>query len=183
MKSGPGQPVPQLSVIAIVRDVEDTVGRDVRALTRHLRALGLSFEVLAISDGSYDTSLTLLRFLGAEIPELTVLGLARPGRAIRRAVAHAQGDAILMWEVDRGATLPLAVLGWAHSRLSRRRFILARRSPALPILLHVNGRGSDYETRFERHAAALRLDVEVAGKRTRPRRYNPLAPVLRILSV
>lgn len=190
MKSGPGQFVPQLSVIAIVRDVEDTVGREVRALARHLRALGLSFEILAISDGSYDTSLTLLRFLCAELPELTVLGLARPGRAIRRAVAHAQGEAILLWEADRGAALPHAVLGWAHSQLARRaavivrgRFILARRSPALPILLHISGRGSDYEARFERHAAALRLDVEIAGKRVRTRRYNPLAPVLRILSV
>jgi hypothetical protein len=190
MRTGQGQAVPQLTVIPVVRDVEDTIGRDVRDLARYLRARGLSFEVLAIGDGSYDTSLTLLRFLCTEIPELTVLGLARPGRAIRRAIAHAQGDAVLLWEADRGTGLPHAILGWAYSRLARRaavvvrgRFILARRSPVLPILLSISGHGQDYEARFERRAAALGLDIEVAGRRGRPRRLNPLAPVLRILSV
>jgi glycosyltransferase involved in cell wall biosynthesis len=177
-----------LSVIVAVRDVEDSVARDVGALARHLRERGLSFEILASSDGSYDTSVTMLRFLRAEIPELSILGAARPGRAFKRGVVHARGEAVLLWESDRGAPVPHAILGWALSRLDRRaavvvrgRFLLAHRLRALPVLLGVAGRGEDYETRFERQADGMGLDLEVVGPR--PRRRGLLSPVLRILSV
>ena len=179
----------KLSVIVVVRDDEDSVGRDVRGLCRHLRERGLAFEILAISDGSYDTSLTLLRFLCAELPELTVLGSARGGRAFSRATAHAMGEVVLLWEADRGGAFPHAILGWALSRLSRRpavvvrgRFVLALRRSALPVLLQATGRGDEYQAHFERRAAHLGLDVETVGMR-RPARCALLAPVLRILSV
>jgi hypothetical protein len=179
---------PRLSVIVVVRDVEDTVGRDVRALALHLRQRGLPFEILAASDGSYDTSLTLLRFLRRQIPELAILGSARSGRAFTRTVAHARGDVVLLWESDRGAPVPHAVLGWALSRLARRaavvvrgRFLLADRRRALPLLLGVAGRGDDYEIRFERQAYRLGLELEVVGRRAR-RHRSLLSPVLRILS-
>lgn len=181
--------VPRLSVIVAVRDDEDSVGRDVRALAGHLRKRGLPFEILAVGDGSYDTSLTLLRFLHAEIPELSVLGLARGGRAFRRATAHAQGDAVLLWDADRGTAVPHAILGWALSRLTRRdavvvrgRFLLAHRRRCLPVLLGTAGHGDDYEARFERRAESLGLDLEIVGRRP-ARRLGLWAPVLRILSV
>jgi len=186
--SASGTP-PRLSVIVAVRDVEDTVGRDLRALAVHLRRRGLSFEILAASDGSYDTSLTLLRLLRGEVPELTVLGGTRGGRVFARAVSHARGETVLLWEADRGAPVPHAVLGWALSRLVHRaavvvrgRFVLAHRLRALPLLLGVAGRGDDYEVRFERQAYRLGLDLEIAGRRAR-RRRGLLSPVLRILSV
>jgi len=178
-----------LSVIVAVRDDEDSVGRDVRGLAHHLRERGLAFEILAIGDGSYDTSLTLLRFLCAEVPELSVLGIARGGRAFRRATAHARGDAVLLWEADRGSAVPHAILGWVLSRLSRRaavvvrgRFVLAHRMRSLPVLLETTGHGNEYEARFERRAASLGLEVESVGRRP-ARRRGLLAPVLRILSV
>lgn len=181
---------PKLSVIVAVRDVEDSVGRDVRRLARHLREREISFEILAASDGSCDTSMAVLRLLCAEIPELILLGGTRPGRVFRRAVAHARGDAVLLWEADGGATFPHAILGWALSRLGRRaavivrgRFVLANRLRTLPVLLEASGRGGDYETRFERRVSNLGLDVEIAGKSHRGLRRSLLAPVLRILSV
>ena len=181
--------VPRLSVLVAVRDDEDSVGRDVRQLARHLRERRWPFEILAIGDGSYDTSLTLLRFLGAEVPELTVLGIARSGRAFRRATAHARGDAVLLWEADRGSPFPQAVLGWALSRLSHRsavvvrgRLVLANRMRCLPVLLEATGRGDEYEARFERLAQGRGMAVEVVGRRTRARR-SLWSPVLRILSV
>ena len=179
-----------LSVIVAVRDVEDSIGRDVRTLAARLRERGIAFEILAASDGSCDTSLTLLRFLGAEIPELSVIGLARSGRAFRRAVAHAQGDAVLLWEAERGVAFPYAVLGWALSRLARKaavivrgRFVLANRMRALPVLLETSGRWDDYEVRFERQAVRLGLDLEIVGQRPRRRGHHLWSPVLRILSV
>ena len=161
----------RLSVIVAVRDVEDSIGRDVRSMAAHLRQRGLVFEILAASDGSRDTSLTLLRLLCSEIPELSVVGLARSGRAFRRVVAHAQGEAVLLWEADRGAVFPHAVLGWALSRLARKaavivrgRFVLANRMRVLPILLETSGHWDDYEARFERQASALGLDLEIVGQ-------------------
>ena len=181
--------VPRLSVLVAVRDDEDSVGRDVRHLARHLRERGSPFEILAIGDGSYDTSLTLLRLLSAEVPELTVLGIARNGRAFRRATAHAQGDAVVLWEADRGSAFPHAVLGWALSRLAHRsavvvrgRCVLANRLRCLPVLLEATGHGDEYEARFERLAQGRGLAVEVVGRRPRPRR-SLWSPVLRILSV
>lgn len=179
-----------LSVIVAVGDVEDTVGRDVRSLAAALRRRGLRFEILAVSNGSRDTSLTLLRFLGDEVPELTVLGLARAGRAFRRAVAHASGRAALLWPADGRAPFPSAVLGWALSRLSRNaavvvrgRFVLATRLQVLAILLDLAGSWDEYEARFERLAARQRLQIEIVGPRRRHRGRRLLGPMLRILSV
>jgi len=181
---------PKLSVIVAVRDVEDTVGRDVRCLVRNLRVRNLRFEILAVNDGSCDTSLPLLRFLSAEIPELEVLGNAKTGRAFRRGAVHAQGEVVLLWEPDRGMAFPGAVLGWALSRLERKaavivrgRFILADRMKSLPVLLQTNGRRDEYETRFERGASGLGLALEIAGQRPRRAPGHFFAPVLRILSV
>lgn len=178
---------PSLSVIVAVRDAEDTIAGDVRALAAHLRQRGSSFEIVASSDGSFDTSMTLLRFLRSEIPELTLLGAARPGRAFRKAIVHATGERVLLWESDRGAPVPLALLGSTLGRLDRKaavvvrgRFIVAHRLRALPVLLAVTGRGDDYEIRFEREANALDLDLELVGQRAR--RRGLLGPVLRILS-
>lgn len=181
--------VPRLSVVVAVRDDEDSVAGDVRNLALHLRERGLTFEILAMGDGSYDTSLTLLRLLEADVPELGVLGLARPGRAFRRGTAHAQGEAILLWEAARSSPLPHAVLGWALSRLARRaavvvrgRFVLADRMRALPVLLEATGRGDAYEGHFERQAHLRGLELDIVGHRPMGRR-GLLAPVRRILSV
>jgi glycosyltransferase involved in cell wall biosynthesis len=180
----------ELSVIVAVRDVEETIGRDVRDLAAELRGRGIRFEILAVSDGSRDTSLTLLRLLGDEIPELSVLGLARGGRAFRRAIAQATGRAVLLWEADGRTALPLALLGWALAQLARStavvvrgRFVLAKRLPALPILLELAGRWDDYDARFERLAARQGMTLEISGPRRRHRGRRLIAPMLRILSV
>ena len=150
----------------------------------------MRFEILAVSDGSRDTSLTLLRLLGDEIPELSVLGLARGGRAFRRAIAQATGRAVLLWEADGRAALPLALFGWALAQLARSTavvvrggFVLAKRLPALPILLELAGRWDDYDARFERLAARQGMTLEISGPRRRHRGRRLIAPMLRILSV
>jgi hypothetical protein len=186
-----GTCTPRLSVIVAIGDVEDSIGRDVRSMARQLRARGIPFEILAASDGSCDTSMVVLQLLRTEIPELSLLGGTRPGRVFRRAVAHARGEAVLLFEARRGTALPYAILGWALSRLNRRaavivrsRFVLAHRLRALPVLLATVGRGSDYEARFERRASNLGLDLEIAGKSRRAGLSRSLlSPMLRLLSV
>ncbi len=179
-----------LSVIVAVRDVEETIGRDVRSLAAELRGRGMRFEILAVSDSSRDTSLTLLRLLGEEVPELSVLGLARGGRAFRRAIAQATGQVVLLWGADGRTPFPSALFDWALAQLSRRtavvvrgRFVLANRLSALPILLELAGRWDDYDARFERLASRQGINLEIAGPRRRHRGRRLIAPVLRMLSI
>jgi hypothetical protein len=187
--SEPRRHAPRISVILAVGDVEDTIGREVAELASELRRRQLSFQIIAVGDGCHDTSMNVLRLLGRQLPELMVLGSARPGHAFRRAMVEARGDSLLLWQIGRGA-VPYAIIGWVLLRLAtwdavvvRGRCIFAHRLRALPALLAACGRGDAYETGFERLASDKRLEVDIVGARARPRRAGLLGPVLRILSV
>lgn len=179
--------VPLLSVVIAVREGEETVGRDVRRIADHLRATGVSFEILAVNDGCCDNSLAVLRLVAAQLPELRLLSGDASGRAFRRAMIEARGELVALLDAGRGG-LPLANLGWALARLQggtaavvfRGRCILGRRLACLPAVVRAAGRGSNYEWSFERQAAGL--PIEVVGKRSLPGAAF-LAPVLRVLSV
>jgi glycosyltransferase involved in cell wall biosynthesis len=172
--------------VLAVRDAEETIGRDVREMADHLRAAGISFEILAVNDGCCDNSLAMLRLLTARIPELRLCAGDARGRAFIRGASEAQGDMVALVEADRGS-LPRAALGWAMSRLGRSRdaivfrgrCVVGRRLNCLPALVRTRGRGDLFERSFERAAQSLTLDV--VG--TRPRLATGLlAPVLRFLA-
>jgi glycosyltransferase involved in cell wall biosynthesis len=77
-----------ISVVLAIRDAEESVGRDVRRIAEHLRGRGLSFEILAVSDGCRDNSLAVVRLLARQVPELRVCpGCARARRAGARSCA------------------------------------------------------------------------------------------------
>src|SRR4051812_25859733 len=129
---------PDISVVLAVRDDEELVGHQVRALTSHLTALGRTFEIVAVNDGSRDNSLPMLELLAARTPELRILRADVSGRAFLRGTAEARGAVLVLLEAGR--TVSLAPLGWALSRLAagreavilRSRYIVARRLLALP---------------------------------------------------
>jgi glycosyltransferase involved in cell wall biosynthesis len=176
---------PSLSVVIAVREAEETIGRDVRQMAHHLRAAGISFEVLAVNDGCCDNSLAVLRLLSAQVPELRLCAGDARGRAFARGASEAQGNLVALVEAASGS-LPLAALGWAITRLDRMdaivfrgRCLLGRRLTCLPALVRARGRGDLYERSFER--AALSLSVDVVGTRQR-QHTGLLAPVLRFLA-
>ena len=177
---------PALSVVMAVREAEETIGRDVRRIADHLRAAGISFEVLAVNDGCCDNSLAVLRLLAHQVPELRICAGDARGRPFIRGIAEANGELVALVEAGRGS-LPLAALGWALSRIHRStdaivfrgRCVLGRRLTCLPTVVHAAGRGDLFERNFERNARGLRLEMVGA----RPRLPTGLlAPVLRFLA-
>jgi glycosyltransferase involved in cell wall biosynthesis len=179
------QTSPSLSVVIAVREAEETIGRDVRQMAHHLRAAGVSFEVLAVNDGCCDNSLAVLRLLTTQVPELRVCAGDARGRAFLRGASEAQGHLLALVEAS-GGSLPLAALGWAMSRLERLdaivfrgRCVLGRRLACLPAIIGARGRGDLFERSFER--AAYGLTVDVVGTRQRLT-TGLLAPVLRFLA-
>jgi glycosyltransferase involved in cell wall biosynthesis len=185
MKRTVSQTSPSLSVVIAVRDAEETIGRDVRQMAQHLRAAGISFEILAVNDGCCDNSLAVLQLVAAQVPELRLCAGDSRGRAFIRGASEAQGRLVALVDSSDGS-LPLATLGWAMSRLERMdaivfrgRCVLGKRLNALPAIIRARGRGDLFERSFER--AANHLTVDVVGTRTRPM-TGLLAPVLRFLA-
>lgn len=177
---------PDISVVLAVRDDEEHVGHQIRTVARHLRALGHSFEIVAVNDASTDNSMSIATLLASSIPELRVLPRNVAGRAFLRGTSEARGAVVVLLEAGRAVTF--APLGWALSRLSagreavilRGRYIVARRLMALPVIVRASGPGLLFEHVFERRAQELGIDV--VG--SRPRRPTPLLlrPVLRFLA-
>src|SRR4051812_50192146 len=105
-----------LSVVIAVREAEETIGRDVRRIAEHLRAAGRPFEILAVNDGCCDNSLSVLRLVAAQVPEMRLCPGDSAGRAFIRGTAEAHGTAVALLDARFGS-LPLGPLGWALSRL------------------------------------------------------------------
>jgi hypothetical protein len=174
---------PEISVVLAVGNAEDKVGHQIRRVAGHLRRLGVSFEILAVNDGSSDNSLSIATLLATSVPELRVLSRNVSGRAFLRGTSEARGAAVVLLEASR--TVSFAPLGWALSRLAagreavilRGRYIVARRLMTLPVIVRASGPGLFFEAVFERRAQELGIDV--VG--SRPRRPTPLLlqPVLR----
>jgi hypothetical protein len=178
--------VPDISVVLTIRNDEETVGHQVKALASHLRSLGRSFEVVAVNDGSRDNSLSILNLLAPKVPELRMIASNVAGRAFLRGTSESRGSVVVLLEASRSVSL--APLGWALARLEagreavilRGRYIVARRLLTLPIIVRASGPGLLFEHVFERRARDLGIDV--VG--TRPSSAAPLLlrPVLRFLS-
>ena len=92
-----------VSVILPFGDDEEFVGIAVRRTAEHLRALGLSFEILAIDEDSGDNSHAVLALLRAEVPELRVTHAPGRGRGVDAGAARAQGTLIVVSAPDIAA--------------------------------------------------------------------------------
>jgi hypothetical protein len=177
---------PDISVVLAIRNDEETVGHQVRAIAAHLRGLGRSFEIVAVNDGSRDNSLSIVNLLAPHVPELRLLGSNVAGRAFLRGASEARGHALILLEANK--PISLGPLGWALSRLEagreavilRGRYIVARRLLALPIIVRASGPGLLFEHVFERRAQDLGIDV--VGSRPKPPAPLLLRPVLRFLA-
>src|SRR3981189_3484316 len=89
-----------VSVILPFGDDEEAVGIAVRRTAEYLRALGVSFEILAIDEDSGDNSHAVLALLRAEVPELRATHAPGRGRGVDVGAARAQGTVLLVSTPD-----------------------------------------------------------------------------------
>jgi glycosyltransferase involved in cell wall biosynthesis len=178
---------PSISVVVAFGDHEQSIGHVIRSVADHLRRRGRPFEILAVNAGSSDNSVAIAQVLEASVvPELRVLARDCSGRAFLRGAGEARGDVLVLLEA--GKRVSLAPLGWALSRLAagrdavvlRGRYVVARRIPALPVIVRASGPGVLFEAVFERRAQELGIDV--VGSRARRPTPLLLRPVLRFLA-
>ena len=129
-----------LSIIIPTFDEEENVEPLYRALMASVPALGRSFEVIFVDDGSRDSTFERLAAIAARDHRVRIVKLRRnygQSPAMAAAIEHAQGDVLVTMDADLkndpadiGCMLAKLeegydlVVGWRHERqdkwLSRR---------------------------------------------------------------
>jgi dolichol-phosphate mannosyltransferase len=92
-----------ISVIIPIFGEEDNIEPLFRALLPVLRELGGAFEIIAVNDGSRDSSLERLRAASANIPELRIIDFRRnygQTAAIMAGIDYACGEVIITIDAD-----------------------------------------------------------------------------------
>jgi cellulose synthase/poly-beta-1,6-N-acetylglucosamine synthase-like glycosyltransferase len=179
---------PEISVVLSIRADEEVVGHQIRTITSHLKALGRTFEIVAVNDGSRDNSLAMLELLAARTPGLRILRANASGRAFLRGASEARGSVVVLCEGSQ--PLFLGALGWALGRLEagreavilRGRYIVARRLLTLPIIVRATGPGLLFERVFEQRAQDLGIDIIGSRPPDHGGMARLLGPVLRFLA-
>ncbi len=134
----------ELSVVIPVYNEEENVEPLIGEIEVALSALGKSYEVVVVDDGSRDGTFLKLRRIHQRLPRLKVIGLKRnfgQTAALAAGLAHAQGDVVILMDGDAQndpADIPALlakleegndlVAGWRHNR---RDPFLTRRLPSL----------------------------------------------------
>lgn len=92
-----------ISVIIPIYNEEQSIPQLVGRLFPILRGLGSSFEVVAVNDGSRDSSLSLLVEHAKQIPELRIVDFRKnfgQTAAMMAGIDHARGDIIIALDAD-----------------------------------------------------------------------------------
>lgn len=160
-----------VSVILPFSDDEEAVGIAVRRTSEHLRALGLSFEILAIDEDSGDNSHAVLALLRAEVPELRVTHASGRGKGVDAGAARAQGTLLLVSTPDVAAgsldgiadacRRLLANEGDAEVALGR--YTVAHRVRALPAFRTTRLLGNAMHRRIAKRLQVRNLMIHISG--------------------
>src|SRR5579864_8980728 len=94
---------PVYTVVAPVKDEEETIPHFYRRIVEVMEGLGEPFELLLINDGSIDGSLAVMRDLAACDPRLRIIDFSRNfGHqiAISAGLDYARGQAVIIIDAD-----------------------------------------------------------------------------------
>src|SRR3954466_851117 len=159
-----------ISVILPFGDDEEAVGIAVRRIAEYVRALGVSFELLAIDEDSGDNSHAVLALLRADVPELRVTHASGRGRGVDVGAARAQGTLLLVTTPDV-ASASLDGAGEALRRLLAQdgdaevalgRYTVAHRVRALVAFRGARLIGAAMHRRLAKRLQVRNLSVRVA---------------------
>jgi glycosyltransferase involved in cell wall biosynthesis len=92
-----------ISIVIPIYGEEDNIAPLFVALLPVLRGLGRDFEIIAVNDGSHDSSLQRLRAASANIPQLRVIDFRRnygQTAAIMAGIDYASGEIIITIDAD-----------------------------------------------------------------------------------
>ena len=109
---------PTLSVVVPLFNEEEVLGRFHARLLPVMEAIGETWEVLYVDDGSRDGSMGILMALRAADPRVGVLGLSRnfgKEAALTAGLDHCRGEAVVITDVDLQdppELVPELVAGW-----------------------------------------------------------------------
>src|SRR2546421_227304 len=96
-------PRPELSLVLPIYNEEPVIPELDRRLREFLTAVGVSWEVVFVNDGSKDKSYEMLRTLCAKEPRYKLISFARNfGHqfAITAGVDYAEGEAVVVMDAD-----------------------------------------------------------------------------------
>ena len=94
--SMPEAPAPDLTVIVPALNEEDTI----REVVERLLKLPFPTQVIVVNDGSTDRTSAVLKEFGDRIQVLTNTEPGGKGAAIRKALPHARGKAVIIQDAD-----------------------------------------------------------------------------------
>lgn len=160
-----------VSVILPFGDDEEFVGIAVRRTAEHLRALGVSFEILAIDEDSGDNSHAVLALLRGEVPELRVTHAPGRGRGVEVGASRAQGTLIIVSTPDVasgsldgiGEACRRLLTGEGDAEVALTRFTVAHRMRSLVAFRGARLLGVAMHRRLAKRLQVRNLNVRVAG--------------------
>ncbi len=160
-----------VSVILPFGDDEEAVGIAVKRTAEYLRALGVSFEILAIDEDSGDNSHAVLALLRAQVPELRVTHAPGRGRGVDVGAARAQGTLLLVSTPDvasasldgAGDACRRLLANEADAEVAIPRYTVAHRIRAMSAFRGVRLLGAAMHRRLEKRLQMRNLVVRVSG--------------------
>lgn len=160
-----------VSVVMPFGDDEEAVGIAVRRTAEYLRALSVSFELLAVDEDSGDNSHAVLALLRADVPELRVTHAPARGRGVDAGTARAQGTLLLVITPDVAAA-SLDGVGDAvrhllanllDAEVSLGRFTVAHRVRALAAFRGARVVGAAMHRRLSKRLQVRNLNIQIGG--------------------
>ena len=175
---------PDVSVVVTFAEHEEVVGSAVRRLAQHLSALNLSFEIVAVDQGTMDNSRSVLALLRKDISQLHLASSETPDRAVYAGAVRALGR--VLWVIDVDAALaPLAPFARAYRRIARGtldivavqgRFTVCYRSRCLDAISLARGTGDRFQRSLFRRARPRQLATELLRGGSTSREYEAARP-------
>jgi polyisoprenyl-phosphate glycosyltransferase len=121
---------PTISIVSPVYNEEELVLRFIQEVCRVMQNQSLTWELVLVNDGSTDKTLDIIKDSCKTIPQLVWVDLSRNfghQSAVTAAIAHAQGDAIVIMDADLQdppGLIPQLIASWQQGN----QVVFARRT-------------------------------------------------------